>query len=558
MAFGDMPTSMKILIWTRQAKRSHWCASVTDAARAVDRLRDRSDVYFGCGLASRDYGERKRVPAAEVAALVGLWADVDFAAPTHADTSKTLPPDRKSAIAVLDAMPMRPTVTTFTGGGLQAFWLFREPWVFENAAERAKAAALSEGWNMLLRNHALNMGWDVDSVFDLARVMRVPGTFNRKSAEAIPVEMLSSDDDRRYNPEEMDEHAVRVTPQTRRAGKGKVSAAGGQIRIAADASPALDKLEALRENDEMFEASWQRKRSKKEMTDQSASAYNLSLANIAVMAGWSDQEIVDLMIAWRRKHGEDIKVHETYYLKTLSKARGQLELTAAEETLDEAMELGIDVEADPDGTGHREKLLDSLSEMFGIRIDRVLKIMAAEPRFELVTELGQIVLGDIDAVMGQAKFRNRVAAATNRIVPPCKGPKWTKRAQAMLDACETIDVGPDATREGSAELSVMTYLESYPPGDMLLSESSRHPFQHKGHVYFFLNELKRHVGMRTGDRVNVRDLSSDLRNIGCVPMVKRLGTSTRHVWRLPDHMAEDVERGIGIGDDAANDGELVQ
>ena len=57
------------------------------------------------------------------------------------------------------------------------------------------------------------------------------------------------------------------------------------------------------------------------MTDQSPSAYNMSMATMAMQAGWSDQEVVNLLICWRRKHGHDLKLRENYYLMTLDKAR---------------------------------------------------------------------------------------------------------------------------------------------------------------------------------------------------------------------------------------------
>ena len=58
------------------------------------------------------------------------------------------------------------------------------------------------------------------------------------------------------------------------------------------------------ENDQKFKRSWEHRRP--DMQDPSASGYDQSLANIALAAGWSDQEIANLMIAHRRKYGEDL------------------------------------------------------------------------------------------------------------------------------------------------------------------------------------------------------------------------------------------------------------
>ena len=47
-------------------------------------------------------------------------------------------------------------------------------------------------------------GWDVDSTFDLARVLRLPGTYNRKVPDdPKPVEIIEAHEDRRYNPSDL-------------------------------------------------------------------------------------------------------------------------------------------------------------------------------------------------------------------------------------------------------------------------------------------------------------------------------------------------------------------
>lgn len=56
--------------------------------------------------------------------------------------------------------------------------------------------------------------------------------------------------------------------------------------------------------------------------DGSASSYDLSLANYAVRAGWTDQEIANLIIAHRRKHNAKPKVDlQDYLARTITTAR---------------------------------------------------------------------------------------------------------------------------------------------------------------------------------------------------------------------------------------------
>jgi P4 family phage/plasmid primase-like protien len=59
------------------------------------------------------------------------------------------------------------------------------------------------------------------------------------------------------------------------------------------------KFDALLANEPKFKASWERQR--KDLSDQSASSYEMSLCNYAAQAGWSAQEMLALCIEWRRK-----------------------------------------------------------------------------------------------------------------------------------------------------------------------------------------------------------------------------------------------------------------
>ena len=72
-----------------------------------------------------------------------------------------------------------------------------------------------------------------------------------------------------------------------------------------------------------FRKSWEQ--------DRSASAYDMSMATIALGAGWSDHEVVNLLICWRRKHGHDLKLREGYYEITLAKAKEPIVMAQAQE-----------------------------------------------------------------------------------------------------------------------------------------------------------------------------------------------------------------------------------
>ena len=116
---------------------------------------------------------------------------------------------------------------------------------------------------------------------------------------------------------------------------GRPEETGGGLALDPEADPSILKLEVLLKANPKFRKSWEQDR--KDMTDQSASAYDLSMATIALGAGWSDQEVVNLLICWRRKHGHDLKLRENYYVVTLDKAKEPIVMAQAQEQLDEAL-----------------------------------------------------------------------------------------------------------------------------------------------------------------------------------------------------------------------------
>jgi hypothetical protein len=185
IVFGSLPPDLWFLVWTLPDKISHWyqVADIENAVADISTFMGR-DVYAGVGLSSADRGPHQRIEAASVSGLVGLWADVDVADRVHKKDG--LPLDRGAARALIEALGPAPTIVVDSGHGLQAWWLFQEPWIFDTDEERREAARLSDVWNATLQCRARAMGYRVDATQDLSRVLRVPGTVNYK-ATPVPV-----------------------------------------------------------------------------------------------------------------------------------------------------------------------------------------------------------------------------------------------------------------------------------------------------------------------------------------------------------------------------------
>ena len=203
--FADVPEKLWIYLWelkpwdgktcdqNGKPKRigvTHWFqpTAIPEMANKAIQLDRASDVYFGCAIAPTRGAPNTRCEAAKAAGIPGLWLDVDFGAAGH--KKKNLPPTQADAESLIVSLGIEPSIVVFSGHGLQPWWLFKEPWIFDNEAERAKGAALAENWSKLLRSKAKHRGWDQDGVGDLARVLRVPGTTNKKEQQPIPTYVI--------------------------------------------------------------------------------------------------------------------------------------------------------------------------------------------------------------------------------------------------------------------------------------------------------------------------------------------------------------------------------
>lgn len=110
----------------------------------------------------------------------GFWADIDIAGPGH-KTTKALPSDVNSAMSIVaeSGLPI-PTYWVHSGGGLYPWWLLDNPVEMLSPAYLTRTQELSARWHDLLRDTAETMGLSYGPVGDLSRVLRVPGTVNRK------------------------------------------------------------------------------------------------------------------------------------------------------------------------------------------------------------------------------------------------------------------------------------------------------------------------------------------------------------------------------------------
>lgn len=205
--FADSTQYMSLISLDRNKKhRVTWHKNSDDiAAQASDLVAAGQDVYFGLGTCSEKRPAGKRGDSQTVTGIPGFWLDVDLQSDAH--TKHNLP-DEATARELLAAFPLQPSMIVNSGNGLHVYYLFNEPWIFENDSDRQQAKELSRRFQLTMKAHFAASGYHLDMTADLARILRLPGTFNFKNAaEPKPVEILERTE-ARYEASDFQEHLI--------------------------------------------------------------------------------------------------------------------------------------------------------------------------------------------------------------------------------------------------------------------------------------------------------------------------------------------------------------
>ena len=535
-----------ILIWIYDGdkrKESFWFQDWESAAAKVEQIKDepRVNCYMGVGLSPQDYGSNRRCLKKDIAGIAGLWLDIDIKSPEH--RKPNLPETIQEAESLLEALPvfMQPSIVLNSGHGLQAWWLFNETWTFDSATERADAEQLERRFIGFFKQRAQLRGWDVDSVYNLDRVLRVPGTTNNKG-EPVPVVTLEQND-RRYSPSDFEAWLPELVPELAAPATPGTKESKGAIALDAQANPPFDRFNAMCDMEPKFRLSWEKQR--KDLADQSASSYDLSLARFAYMYGWTDQEVANLLIAFRRKHGDELKLRQDYYQRTLGVAKRGLEKQRAQDVIDGYVESQNPDEHTKIESNEKEAIMQSLSALFDVTIIQIIKFVADPPIYKLKTSRGDITLGEVANLIGQPALRTHLAAATGKYLPRFKAERWDNIAQALLDCCYEVTIGDEATEAGEMRSWLIQYLDSKPPyAESETSEAilNQAPVHYKGRLALFGSDLRRWLRTAQQEKITAKRMGLMLRAVGCepdkIPIDADGRRSSRSVWFLPKNMTE--------------------
>ena len=290
-----------LTIWRMANKQSHYWPHT-----AISDFYDyEPDVFHSIGTCVRELGRHRRPGNDNIAAICGVYLDLDGIGGTAGLTYA------------------EPTITVNSGNGIHAYYLFDGgPWIFRSVEERTQAAALVRGW--VHAHPAADRG-----ASDLARILRLPETVNAKDTDyPRPVKVIKADGPRHKRADLLD--LVREHPAPHGCGDADSPT---RVKLTGDTSAFVAKLDALLDLSPEFAAVWHGERtfpSDKGRTNLSAA--DLSLCTLAAGA-MTDAELAKLIDMHRCEWGtaEDIYKGQRrdYQELTIGKARAAANRDAA-------------------------------------------------------------------------------------------------------------------------------------------------------------------------------------------------------------------------------------
>ena len=562
MLWGEPPPGPVYLFLLPQ-KRAVWFTHYENLNRLCSAHSD-MNIYTGGGMGPRDNRQtlpNRRLTQDEVTGITGLWADLDVAHEVH--TKKNLPPTIQAALEILEQAQFEPSLLVDSGHGIQAWWLFDQPWNFESHQENLEARRLTQWWGSYISSLYAAAGWNIDSVHNLDRIMRIPGTFNNKvKSDAKAVAVISNTGLRHSRDAFQELMPPDYQPRTITQGtdaSGKAVAVGPEnLILDPQAKPDMMKFGELCAEDPRFLRSWEENRTDwHKEADRSASAYDMSLASIAARNGWSDQEICDLLIAKRRHHGQDLKLRQNYYANTIARAR---QAWRRERAVDEIRELTSHLGTQSNGLSGDDAALDGdvkkmmlaklCEALQPLEVTRVARYIGpTNSTFVLETTLGDIFLEGARELFFPQRVRDKAFDATNTALDLAFLKKnWVDIFGAIVKAAEDQDLGEISHRDEQTRAWFTDYLVVADiVYDFDLAATEEMPVVNEGAVCIKTQHFLRWAEQRPEIETKMKDLCTRLLRIGAIPDRKNVmcGThrTTYRFWRLPDEFANFVQDG---------------
>lgn len=313
----------------------------------------------------------------------------------------------------------------------------------------------------------------------------------------------------------------------------KRSEPGEALRFDPHAAPPFDRFHALCDSAPAFKRALDHKRP--DLVDQSIEGYDAVLAEHAAADGWSDQEILDLLIHHHSKWLED-PLPDTAIIEAARKRASGADAPRDEPERPVAASV---VELSP--------AVATIRRGLGIPVARVRKLGRKRGVFELVLEDNSVVeLGTASNVQSHREVSAAVFDAVGRTIQPLKGELWRKVVDAIGKAATVEETGSAPEEEtmhwvrSAARNSLKLKLDRDKPGETakLLRDGADAPvYLGNDELFVCLPALIRHVHINHGVRPTWPEMALRLRRLGFRPELvsarDKEGVAKARLWTSP-------------------------
>lgn len=550
--FGNKPGSEYVVVWTMPDKKTR---RFKDLQRQVDYIIEQDkrgkQVYFGCGFQHENLGTDRRGKKEDISGVPGFYVDVDVANIVH--KKGNLPTSITDAVNLVKGHGFDPSIIVNSGHGIHAWWLFKEPWLFKNSDDRKEWELLSKRIQATVKARAEEKGWTIDSTFDETRVLRPPGCMNLKDPDnPVKTGVFEKTFARYSDPSEFDEFLIdpsdvviadKINPEDQ-------DAIAGVLLIDTLVEPDEGLMEMMFDADPKFKATWNQERD--DLKDQTPSGYAMSLASFCAHSMWPEQEIANLIIAWNRRHGHDMKkaMRKDFLAVTILNAQRAIDKEALddfEENVAPALGTPFQGIVDPNG----EKCKKTVSTRLKMQVIE-LKKFCREVNPWYVMKTDKVTVNNPEGIvhfkssnqLGQRRdFENAVFSATN-FMPntPAKKAEWNHIVNLFQHFMIEVKVSDESTIEGRTKAWLVNYLENRVPNTTVDDTcNSKEPFVFKGNWYIYKEAYRRWCWTNRGQTEGIEKTELDLKMVGCVekrfnpkiPNSNPVKRTTRHPWKVP-------------------------
>jgi len=406
-------------------------AQLPDLLETAERTK--SALFFGVLPRIKNGGKTRDILPGRV-----LWVDLDF---------KDFEGGEAEARKRLGELPLEPSFLVRSGHGLHLYWLLQEQ---ENATELSR---LSKGLARVLGG---------DHAFDAARLLRLPGSYNRKDPEnPIQVEVEALESDRAYNISEIEDVLDLTGGGAEQAlhSPGEQTCAGPKLNLT---EPMSDRVLALLDSQkavrDLFEGRGktpigQDGRSQ----DLTSSGYDFSFALSLVSRGVTDPSELARALACRPDG--------------VAKEKGQ---DYIQRTVVNALARGA--------CAKQERLFAEVD--FKVERVRIFKSDRAEYEFTVSGVVFRVTSAQLNS---SAQFRTAFMDALHYIPKvPKKRDLWIEIVNHWLEDAEVVELGEDASDEAAlreaveaeiANMGTMEVVEDLDRGQAHLLEGGGRAFK---------------------------------------------------------------------------------